>query len=57
MTGREEPSAEVLLKRLILREAHIRRGLTRVGLPAVFGKHGSVRAVTECAISLLFCIG
>jgi len=47
MTGHEEPSAEVLLKRLSSREAHIRRGLTRVGLPAILGKHGSVRAVSE----------
>ena len=48
MTGREEPSAEVLLERLVSREAHIRRGLPRVGqLGAVLGKKPS------CAILLL----
>lgn len=50
MTGREGPSDEVLMKRLISREAHIRQGAHRPGV----GQSKGLEADAECVNLLLF---
>ena len=56
MTGRQEPSADVLLKRLVSRHAHlVGRSSPHVGhAGAAPKKHGRARTVAACALSLLF---
>jgi len=58
MTGREVPSAEVLLDQLTTREATIaRRGLARVGYPgAQVGNNNSPNVVPTCAFCPSFSL-